>query len=228
MFIGKTGAEAPILWPPDTCEELTHWKRPWSWEGLKAGGEGDNRGWDEWMASPTQWTWVWASSGSWWWTGRPGVLHSMGLRRVWHDWATGLDWLTLVQYCRLQMTFLETLKSRAQLSSSSWFEIRCCLIPYPFKVICSLFWLKTLRIFSISSFCCRLMMRSAWFCFVLVIFVIGTQFPIFESDCSTLKKSSSVFDIFFSLFSCLFYSRQMFSCLDWFSSYFCFHILWFS
>ena len=58
----------------DWCEELTHWKRPWCWERLKAGGEGDDRGWDGWMASPTRWTWVWASSGSWWWTGKPGVL----------------------------------------------------------------------------------------------------------------------------------------------------------
>ena len=85
------------------CRELTHLKRPWCWERLKARGEGDDRGWDGWMASPTQWTWVWASSGSWWWTGRPGVLQSMGSQRVWHDWATEL---TLVQYCRLQMTFL--------------------------------------------------------------------------------------------------------------------------
>ena len=60
-------------------QELTHWKRPWCWERLKAEGEGDDRGWDGWMASPTQWTWVWVSSGSWWWTGKPGVLQSMGL-----------------------------------------------------------------------------------------------------------------------------------------------------
>ena len=55
------------------CEELTHWKRPSCWERLKAGGERDNRGWDGWMASPTGWTWIWASSRSWWWTGKPGV-----------------------------------------------------------------------------------------------------------------------------------------------------------
>ena len=70
------------------CKELTHLKRPWCWERLKVGGEGDNRGWDGWMASPTQWTWVWVSSGSWWWTGKPGVLQSMGLQRVRHDWGT--------------------------------------------------------------------------------------------------------------------------------------------
>ena len=62
------------------------------WEGLGAGGEGDNRGWDGWKASPTQWTWVWVNSGSWWWTGRPGVLRFMGLQRVGHDWATELNW----------------------------------------------------------------------------------------------------------------------------------------
>ena len=60
------------------CEELTHLKRPWCWERLREGGEGDDRGWDGWMASPTQWTWVWVSSRSWWWTGRPGVLWFMG------------------------------------------------------------------------------------------------------------------------------------------------------
>ena len=69
-------------------EELTHWKRPWCWKRLKVGGEGDDRGWDGWMASPTQWTWVWVSSRSWWWTGKPGMLQFMGLQRVRHDWAT--------------------------------------------------------------------------------------------------------------------------------------------
>ena len=75
-----------------SCEELTHWKRPWCWEGLGAGGEGDNRGWDGRMASPTRWTWVWGNSGSWWWTGRPGVLRFMGLQRVGCYWATELNW----------------------------------------------------------------------------------------------------------------------------------------
>ena len=75
-------------------EELTHWKRPWCWERLRAGGEGDDRGWDGWMASPTQWTWVWVNSGSWWWTGRPVVLQFMGSQRVGHDWVkwTELNW----------------------------------------------------------------------------------------------------------------------------------------
>ena len=78
-----------------------HWKRPWCWEGLGAEGEGDDRGWDGWMASLTQWTWVWVNSGSWWWTGRPGVLRFMGSQRVGQDWATELNWtlLNLLQLC---------------------------------------------------------------------------------------------------------------------------------
>ena len=59
---------------------------------IEGGGEGDDRGWDGWMASLTQWTWVWVDSGSWWWTGKPGVLQSMGSQRVGHDWATKLNW----------------------------------------------------------------------------------------------------------------------------------------
>ena len=74
------------------CEELTHLKRPWCWERLKAGREGDDRGWDGWMASPTQWTWVWVNSGSWWWTGKPGMLQSMGVTKSW-TWLS--DWTEL-------------------------------------------------------------------------------------------------------------------------------------
>ena len=89
IFIRRTDAEAET---PNTlatrCKEQTHWKR--CWERLKAGGEGDNRGWDGWMASPTQRTWVWVNSRSWW-TGRPGTLQSMGSQRVGHNWATELS-----------------------------------------------------------------------------------------------------------------------------------------
>ena len=95
IFIGRTDneAETPILWPPDVKNWLIgKKKKPWCWERLKVGGEGDDRGWDGWVASPTQWTWVWVSSGSWWRTERPGVLQSMELQRVWHDWATELNW----------------------------------------------------------------------------------------------------------------------------------------
>ena len=93
VFIGRTDVEAetPILWLPDAKS----WKRPQCWERLRAGGEGDDRGWDGWMASLTQWTWVWVNSGSWWWTGRPGVRQFMGSRRVRHDWATELTCVIL-------------------------------------------------------------------------------------------------------------------------------------
>ena len=75
------------------CKELTHWKRPWCWERLKAEGEVGDRGWDCWMASLTWWTWVWVGSRSWWWTGKPGVLQFMGLQRVVHEWVTELNWI---------------------------------------------------------------------------------------------------------------------------------------
>ena len=90
-FFGRTDAKAetPVLWPPHA--KSSHWKRLWCWEGLGTGGEGDDRGWDGWMASLTPWTWVWMNSGSWWWTGRPGVLWFMGSQRVRHDWATELN-----------------------------------------------------------------------------------------------------------------------------------------
>ena len=77
-----------LMWRADSSE------RHWCWGKLRA-GEDDNRAWDGWMASPTQWTWVWASSGTWQWTGKPGVLQSMGSQRVRHDWVTGLSWTEL-------------------------------------------------------------------------------------------------------------------------------------
>ena len=90
-----------------SCEELTHWKRSWCLEGLGAGGEGDNRGWDGWMASLTLWAWVWVNSGSLWWTGRPGVLRFMGSQRVGHDWVTELNWLICVCVCDIYYQTLE-------------------------------------------------------------------------------------------------------------------------
>ena len=84
VYIGRNDAkaEAPVLWPPHAKRWLI-WK-DWCWEGLGAGGEGDDQGWDGWMALPTR-RWVWLNSGSWWWTGRPGVLWFMGSKRVGHD-----------------------------------------------------------------------------------------------------------------------------------------------
>ena len=102
IFIGRTDAEAeiPILWPPDAKSWLI-WKESseWCWERLKAGRGEDDRGWDDWTTSPTQWTWVWVNSRSWWWTGRPGVLQSMGLQSQTRlsDW-TELNWKENTQY----------------------------------------------------------------------------------------------------------------------------------
>ena len=82
-------------WKLGACYSILHWKRPLCWEGLGAGGEGDDRGWDGWMASLTWWTWVWVNSGSWWWTGRPGVLWFMGSQS-----RTGLGyWTELILFC---------------------------------------------------------------------------------------------------------------------------------
>ena len=91
IFIGRTEAEAeaPKLWPPDVKSHLTG-KKLWCWERLKSKGKGGSSGWDGWMASPTQWTWVWVYSGSWWWTERPGELQSMGSQGVRQNWAP--DW----------------------------------------------------------------------------------------------------------------------------------------
>ena len=92
IFIGRTN----IHWNSSTlatwCEELTHLERPWCWKTLKVGGEGDDKGWGGWMASLTQWTWVWVNSRSRWCTGNPGMLQSVGWQRAGHDWATELNW----------------------------------------------------------------------------------------------------------------------------------------
>ena len=94
------------------CEELTHLKRPWCWERLRAGGEREDRGWEGWMASPTQWTWVWVGSGSWCWTGRPGMLQLMGLQTVGHKWANELNWTELLLGRKTVKNLNSILKSR--------------------------------------------------------------------------------------------------------------------
>ena len=83
-------AETPVLWPP----HVKSWLIGKDSDAGRAGKE-DDRGWDGWMASPTRWMWVWVNSGSWWWTGRPGVLQFMGSQRVGHDWAIELNWINI-------------------------------------------------------------------------------------------------------------------------------------
>ena len=96
IFIRRTDVEAETPIPATWYEELTLLIRPWCWERLKVEREGKDIGWDGWMASPTQRTWVWENSGSCWWTGRPGVLQYMGSPRVAHDWVTELNWYIYV------------------------------------------------------------------------------------------------------------------------------------
>ena len=111
VFIGRTSAEAetPILWPPHA--ELTHWKRRWCWEGLGAGGEGDDRGWDGWMASLTRWTWVWMNPGDGDGQGGLACCNSWSCR-VRHDWGTELNWTEHIQgvhrsaYCQITLLIL--------------------------------------------------------------------------------------------------------------------------
>ena len=143
MFFGRNDAKAetPILWPPHAKSWLIG--KDWRWEGLGAGGEEDDRGWDGGMASPTRWTWVWVNSGSWWWTGRPGMLWFMGSQRVRHDWATELNWTEVKNVSKLSLwSFLLHLKyylahgrcsvqsvQSLNFLSLTFFNIACLLIP---------------------------------------------------------------------------------------------------
>ena len=90
-LIGRTDAELKLQYFGYLMQRANSLEKTLMLVRLRAGGEGDNRGWDGWMASPTRWTWVWASSRKWWWTGKPGVLQPMGSQRVGHDWATELN-----------------------------------------------------------------------------------------------------------------------------------------
>ena len=98
------------------CEELTHLKKPSCWERLKAGGEADNRGWDGWMASPTKWAWVCVKSGSWWWTGRSGVLHPWGHKKS-DPTVTELNWSSFTG-------------GNFSKSSPSWFHLKTARAPW--------------------------------------------------------------------------------------------------
>ena len=118
-----------------SCKELTHWKRLWCWEGVGAGGEGDDRGWDGWMASASQtrWTWVWVNSGSWWWTGRPGMLQFMGSQRVGHDWATELNWTSTSIKRKLSITLKKNFTATLSVERSHP-NPECSVYLHQFKV----------------------------------------------------------------------------------------------
>ena len=111
------------------CEELTIWKDPDAGKRLRAGWEGDNRGWDGWMASLTQWTWVWVSTGSWWWTRRPGVLQSMRVQIIRHDWATELN-----QVVQQKHTVVDVICKITRVKMLWWVALRvghCCPSSFP-------------------------------------------------------------------------------------------------
>ena len=116
------------------AEKTLMLKRPWCRERLKAGGEGDNREWDGWMASPTQWTWVWANSGSWWWTGRPGVLRFMRSQRVRYDWATELNWTYYNISIVGQGTWWRVIRELRNSSKIFWsFKLYTCIFLIKYK-----------------------------------------------------------------------------------------------
>ena len=113
------------------CEELTHLKRPWCWQRLKAGGEGDNRGWDGCITTLTRWTWDWPSSTSWWCTRRPGVLHSVGSQRVRYKGVTELNWTLLL----LDIFFYHS--NEVKQISLADFVCICCLVSQSCPTLCN-------------------------------------------------------------------------------------------
>ena len=140
VFIGRTDAEAetPILWPPDAKSWLLG---PWCWERLRAGGEGDDRGWDGWMASLTRWTRVWVNSGSWWWTVRPGMLQSMGPKES--DTSEQLNWylrLSPRAVCHHPVQVLST-RYKNYCNKTIQFDVTSLLLS---SFYCSGNWLHTL------------------------------------------------------------------------------------
>ena len=137
-------AEVPILWPPH--------KRPWCWERLKAGGEGGSRGRDDWMASSTQWTWVWARSGSWWWTGKPGVLQSMGLQRVPQDWATQQQQGGGRLSNSIIRMMMESWGNASLCYLGSLAGVLVCLFHFGLTFILTLVWVPVLQEFAVPSF----------------------------------------------------------------------------
>ena len=184
------------------CKELTHWKRPWYWERLTAEVERGDRGWDGWMASPTQWAWVWASSRSWWWTGKPGVLQSMGSQRVGHDWETELNEAEVDVFLELSCFFDDPVDVGNLISGSSVFLNPACTLGSSWFTYCrSLVW----SILSMTLLACEMsvIVREPEHSLALSFFGIGMKTHLFQScgpcwvfqicwhiECSTFTASS--------------------------------------
>ena len=163
---------------------LSKMKRPWCWERLRAGGEGDGREWDGWMASPTQWTWVWVISGSWWWTGKPGVLQSMGSQSQTQlsNW-TEVKWLLIIammQYIWSNIELLDRVQNEAP---------ELCLFCGGY-VCLSTFCFSSLHLSSLSSKECK-----CTFCF-LFTFVLFLGFwgrvRHFPCPCSSRTSANQI------------------------------------
>ena len=146
IFIARTDVEAEnsntlATW----CKELMHWKRPWCWERLKAGGEVDDRGWDGWMTSPTRWAQVWVNSGSW--TGKPSVLQSMGSQRVARGWSTELNWEFSPLFHSLSCVVgRETLTIQSSSNPASCRVVRSSLWALSFSPLSSKTWKERQRL----------------------------------------------------------------------------------
>ena len=172
------------------CEELTHLKRPWCWGGLGAEGEGDDRGWDGWMASPTQWTWVWVNFGSWWWTGRPGVLRFMGSQRMGHDWGTELNWTDITTWCPRKIV----LAWHSQL----WHNTDACSCQFEWwQMFCFRFLVWFIWFLSWISFCMFIGLLNFCLFNCLVTNVIHFSIGVLVLSLYILRK---IFKINFSLF----------------------------
>ena len=166
------------------CKELTNWKRPWCWERLKAGRKGDDRGWDGWMASPTQWTWVWVIFGSWWWTGKPGVLQSRGLQRVGQDWVTELTDQPLTGYCVLPSTVHSLCSSNNDRIKTQVWSCRCKAL---IQSMALALWYNEIHIpykdlNDLASWYLSYLFLYSWPSLSLTVFFLPNSFTFFKSQ----------------------------------------------
>ena len=159
------------------------------------GGEGDDRGWDGWMASPTRWTLVWVNSGSWWWTGRPDMLWSMGSQRVGHDWATELNWCPLSWSCHptISSSVVLILFCLPHLPASEgwcpWVQIVCMNLVH--KVLMFLMLLSLLTHIIMSSKCFHLLVPQC-LSFQRASFFGRVQVPFSYGRCELLAQVTHV------------------------------------